>query len=194
MILLLLAFSVNAEDAPPASITIKGRIDFSIKKSNGDFKIRQAIDIPDDFIDVQACHIELIADDDFYNTYPGYIALMTLPNRSVAPVFGIESKYIDEDSRYWKKAINLATVSVGGFSTKSDWQPKIINGEYLLLATNIDSGLNMYHQITLGQPLTVALQKQDNPTQVTIHYKPVDASLSTMIRMCMKGIMGDIGP
>ena len=192
-LLLLLAFSANAEETPSTNIDIKGKIDFSIRKSNGEFEIRQLIDAPKDLIGVQECHIQLIADDDFYNTYPGYIELKTLPNGIVAPIFRMASEYIDENSRYWKKQINSATISVGGYSTSSDWVPEIINGEYVLFSTNIDSGLNIYHQISLGQPLTVELQRAENPTLVTISYTPVDASLSNMIRICMKSIMGDTG-
>ncbi|MCW8109898.1 hypothetical protein OPS25_15430 [Alteromonas ponticola] len=190
---LLLVFMANAEEAPPSNVAVKGKIEFSIRKSNGEFEISQLIDVPKDLIGVQECHIQLIAEDDFYNTYPGYIELRTLPNGIVAPIFIISSKYIDENSRYWKKHINSATISVGGFSTNSDWIPEIINGEYVLFSTNIDSGLNIFHQITLGQPLTVELQRSENPTLVTISYTPVDASLSNMIRLCMQRIMGDTG-
>jgi hypothetical protein len=190
---LIASFSVIADEIPPSEIAIDGTLDFSIVKSNGDLEIRQTIDMSKHMEGVLECSIHLLSEDDFYNNYAGYFQLKTLPNGIVVSILRISSKYIDENGRYWNKKIEKAHLSISEYSSDSGWISETINDEYVLMAMNIESGLNFFHQITLGQPLKVEIVKTHLPKLVTITYKPVDAKLSNMMRVCMKSVVGDTG-
>ena len=182
--LLLTSFTPIADIAPD-EIEISGKFDLVMSDGENKTILGRFLKSTADLTSANSCTLNIIADDDYFNSYPGAIELMRLSDDSVIPIFRIMSKYLDENGRYWNKGVVEAIAMVSDTTTQN-WPKDKIKGQLVLLDTNNNSGLEMFHHLTLGQPMQIALERQESPVRVKINISPLTGKSALLARKCLK--------
>jgi hypothetical protein len=184
-------FVFASEPDAPSKVTIDGRMEFMaidsrdnllIEKLEGNFSIPK---------DVTACIFNVIAEDEYFTSYPGVLEFRTFEDETFAMFYRTKALWIDEDSRYWKKQIASIALRIHDLNT-DDWGFMPLGDGHAIYASSIESGFALFHYLSMGQPLTISIKKSGNPSDVTINIKPLNAELSTYARECLKALNGEL--
>lgn len=184
---LFFVFTVFAENSPPSSIVITGKLQFKMVDSNGRVKLGNYIKSPSDITSSTACMLDFSADDDFYNSYSGGLNIVTEDNGNILPYFQIKSQYIDENSRYWTEKIKQATYTIGTYKVSDEsWSQETISGNHFLFAPSLEKGQLAFHELSMGQPLLINITREELPKSVTINIPPLSSKITSFVRECIK--------
>lgn len=180
-------------DSPVAeAVTISGKISLLIQDEQQKVTLGEFVDSPNDLTSANSCSFKISADDEFFNTYPATFQ-MTKFDDFISYLFTVESKYIDENSKYWKVPITEASIEVAGVKIdNSRWGQTEIKGRFALMELDSEFGLKVFHELTFGQPAYIELKRVKEPFSASIEVAPISSKLSGIARRCMKIIHGDI--
>lgn len=186
-VVLNLFLSSKVQSQIPESIEINGRFGFIMTDDKGDTDIEASLSSPSSITSASSCSLQIIAEDQFYNSYPASFTLEKSEQGFVVPYFTIKSLYIDEDSRYHGNHISTIVLKIGSKKVFTEqWAKTLHQFQYTLIAPNLETGQLIYHDITMGQPLTIELVRSENPINVEINIEPLSAKVSGLARKCMK--------
>jgi len=181
-------FSSNVfalEKNVPNSISIKGQFEFLSRDNSGQLSYES----PDRNRGVTSCDLKIIAEDEYFNFYPGIFGLRNIEEYKSLPIFIIKSRYLDENGRYLNRAISQLTFKVANIKPEGDtWFQHSIS---TLINPDIVSGVEAYHHLTMGQPMHIELIKTGKPSSVIIDIEPMNAKTAKDARECLKIISGD---
>ncbi len=180
--------SFASEPNAPESITVEGKMEFMTLGNNNKLlieKLNKSFQVP---ADARGCIFAVIAEDEFYTSYPGTLDLRLLEDDSYALMYRSKAKWIDENGSYWAKKITSVELKVHNTNTDSWKNHARGNNEHVIYATDIDQGFSFFHNITMGQPVTVNITKVDNPKNIKINVKPLNSKLAKHARDCIKAI------
>lgn len=183
--LLLTASTLSAEPVPDY-IEIAGKFDLIMSDNQDQMMLGKYITSLSELTSANSCTLNIIARDNYFNSYPGAIELMRLPDGSVLPFLRFRSNYLDEDGRHRNKEIISVSASVASVATDKNWIPDNIKGQFVLLDSTIDSGTEMFHHLTLGQPMVVELEKEGLPNRVRINVSPLSGKMALLARKCLR--------
>lgn len=176
----------------PQRVEIDGRFDFDYVDDNDNLFLSRFMQSASELKSASRCSFQIIAEDKNYNSYPGTFELIKI-EQGVVTAFLIKSRYIDESGRYRHIPITSASFEVVNQTVDdSSWGRDSARGHYILLDSGDKNGLELFHQLTMGQPMTVHLQKAKQPKEIVINVAPIAAKTSAIARRCMKLIYGDL--
>jgi len=187
LVALLTVFTVFAENMPPNSINITGKIQFKMIDGNGQMQLGDYIKSASNMTSSSACLLDFSAYDDFYNSYSGGLNIVMEDNGNIIPYFQIKSQYIDENSRYRIKKIKQASYSLGTYKVSNEsWSQEIINGSHFLFAPSLEQGQLAFHELSMGQPLFIEMTREEQPKKVSIKVDPLSSKVASLVRRCIK--------
>jgi hypothetical protein len=187
----LFPFLLCASEEVTEEIEISGKFKFEYVDTDGEFHLGEFINSSLEIKNASTCKLQLVSEDDFFNFYSGGFELHTLEPGLIVPFLELHSRYVDEEGQYWKMKINSASMHVAGITTGADWTLNNPNYQYILMDTSITTGAEMFHHITMGQPVTIMLERLVKPKKITINVAPIKGKVAANARKCIKVIHGD---
>lgn len=186
---LLISTSANAVNEIPEKVYVSGEFRFSMITLDGKSMWESEIDSDFDIESVGRCRLEIIAYDDFYNSFPAEINHMLSNDGVLITTFQIKSVYTDEESRTRTKRISEIALDVSGQSIDdSKWLPTYVRAQNVLVSPTVEDGQLLLHQLSLGQPLGIQFSKDERPMDVAITVAPLKSNASLLLRKCMERV------
>mgnify|MGYP005990867479 CR=1 FL=1 len=142
-------------------------------------------------VNPKVCTLSVLADDESFNTYNISLSLVNDNNVSGAVITGT-SRYIDEKSRYHVNHIHNLTIGVSSVKVPNkNWEAYDGEKEYMLINPTVIDGVNLYHHLTMGQPMSIEIEQRSKVDRLWINVAAMKPSEASAARVCMKKIHGE---